>query len=36
MGILLNVASFVKQQEKREHQEREQQPKQERHLVVVK
>ncbi|MEH6890391.1 FtsW/RodA/SpoVE family cell cycle protein [Bacillus sp. JJ864] len=39
MGILLNVASFVKQQEKREQQEREQQqqqPKQERHLVVVK
>ena len=36
MGILLNVASFVKQQEKREQREREQQPKQERHLVVVK
>ncbi|MCM3736890.1 FtsW/RodA/SpoVE family cell cycle protein [Bacillus cytotoxicus] len=41
MGILLNVASFVKQQEKKEQQEREQQegeqhPKQERHLVVVK
>ncbi|MGG2014343.1 FtsW/RodA/SpoVE family cell cycle protein [Bacillus sp. S10(2024)] len=40
MGILLNVASFVKQQEKREQREREQeqqqQPKQERHLVIVK
>ncbi|PGZ99498.1 cell division protein FtsW [Bacillus pseudomycoides] len=38
MGILLNVASSVKQREKREQQEREQQQqhKQERHLVVVK
>ncbi|PEZ10280.1 cell division protein FtsW [Bacillus sp. AFS018417] len=38
MGILLNVASSVKQREKREQQGREQQqqPKQERHLVVVK